>query len=95
MQGIVSTVINDITEKCDSDNLKQPLKEILTGVLQELANSMNEDFVLALNPEQKEDFQNYLGGLVQVLLVRLGYDWLDEQFRPMIAQLVQALFNYN
>jgi importin subunit beta-1 len=56
MQGIVSTVINDITEKCDSDSLKEPLKQILVGVLQELANSMNNDFILALNPEQKEDF---------------------------------------
>lgn len=56
MQGIVSTVINDITEKCDSDNLKEALKQILEGVLQELANSMQEDFVLALNPEQREDF---------------------------------------
>jgi hypothetical protein len=95
MQGIVSTVINDITEKCDSDNLKEPLKEILVGILQELANSMNTDFVLVLNPEQKEDFQNFLGGLIQVLLVRLGQQWLEDTHKPMIVQLVQALFMFN
>jgi hypothetical protein len=42
MLGAPSAAINEIAEKCDHINLKPQLKEMLVGVLQEVANSMDE-----------------------------------------------------
>lgn len=53
----VSDVINDITDRCDAQNLKPQLKEFLLAVLQELSNTMdNSAFPLRLTSDQKESF---------------------------------------
>jgi hypothetical protein len=69
---IVSDAINDIADNCDYVSLKLVLKDFLTAVLQELATTLDpQAFTLRLTNEQKENFQNFLGSLVQILLTKL------------------------
>jgi hypothetical protein len=68
------------------------------AVLSELSNSVNPAvFALNfLNKEQKEYFQNSLGGLVQILIVKLkGSSYLDPQTANNILMLIQQLFDFN
>ena len=91
----VSDAINDITDCCDSAALNPVLKEYLLAILQELANSIdNNVFQLRLTSEQRENFQNFLGSLCQILLFKLK-EVVDEGFTVSILQLVQSLFNFN
>lgn len=45
----VSDAVNDITDSCDSDGLKQELSEILMAILQALGDSMEQSFPLRLD----------------------------------------------
>ena len=66
--------------------------------LSELSNSVTpEAFALKfLNKEQKEYFQNSLGGLVQILIVKLkGNPVLDANNTSNILLLIQSLFESN
>ena len=56
VQGIASAAINEICEKCDSDNLKDPIQEMLMTILQELAESTTTGYHLKLKKEKMEDF---------------------------------------
>lgn len=62
---VVSDAINDIADSCDVSSLRQILKEFLIAILQELANTMDPNvFALKLTPDQRENFQNFLGSLL-------------------------------
>jgi|LauGreDrversion4_2_1035121.scaffolds.fasta_scaffold75056_4 hypothetical protein len=94
----VSSAINDVAEYCDAANLQPQLSDILLAVLSELSNSVTpETFVLkSLNKEQKEYFQNSLGGLIQILIVKLkGNPVLDINNTTNILMLIQSLFEIN
>lgn len=94
----VSAALNDVADYCDAANLQQGLAEILMAVLSELNNTIHPDtFILKkLNREQKEYFQNALGGLVQILIVKLkGNPVLDNNLTVNVLGLVKALFECN
>jgi hypothetical protein len=91
----VSDVINDITDSCDSDSLQPQLRDFLMAVLQELANSLDPTiFPLRLTTDQKENFQSFLGSLIQILIVKLRNE-IDENLATNIVQLVVSLFETN
>jgi hypothetical protein len=92
---VVSDAINDIADNCDVVQLKPILKEFLMAILQELANTLDPStFALKLTPDQKENFQNFLGSLLQILIHKLKSE-IDPDLASNIIALVKSLYDTN
>jgi hypothetical protein len=88
----ISDAINDIVDSCDTGSLGESLFNFLTQALQSLASTTNpEEFTLPLTQEKKEDLQNYIGGLIQILLTKLKGS-IDQALSSQIISLVIHLF---
>lgn len=92
---VISDAINDVADCCDAASLRPTLRDFLVGVLQEEANTMDPNvFPLKLTPEQKENFQNYLGSLLQILITKLRED-ITQELASNIIDLVKSLYDVN
>lgn len=65
------------------------------ATLQELSNSTdNSTFSLRLKPDQRENFQNFLGSLCQIMIAKLK-GAIDLQLTDNILALVKSIFDFN
>jgi len=65
------------------------------AVLQELANSLDPNvFPLRLTNDEKENFQSFLGSLIQILIVNLRAE-INQELATNIVSLVTSLFESN
>ena len=72
LQGYLSSIINEIVEKCDSTNCMQFMTDLLSYVLNTLSSVIQPGFDASMDKTKKENLINYLGGLAQIVLVRVG-----------------------
>jgi hypothetical protein len=90
-----SDAINDVCDYADYNTLIDPMQTFLVAVLQYLSNSLDPNiFPLQLDSQQRENWQNYVGGLCQILIAKLKGHFNDDLTGNIIT-LVREIFNQN
>ena len=68
--------VNDVTQFCDNQSLKNELKMLSEQILQLIDQNIIQGGTY--NAEEVEYLVNNLGGMMQVIIVRLETDYLDD-----------------
>lgn len=83
------TALSTITEGCGPETY-DILYAMLIPVLQLLEKTMTTD-IQVYNEKKAKQFQDYLGGLLQIILVKVGHK-LDDQTAGNIVKLLIMIF---
>ena len=84
--------VTEIIQHCDSSNLKQALINILSKVLTMIESQFNSQG--AANEEQRDLIVHGFGGMLQVLIVKIGQDTimgLQDMCTAIFATLTKVL----